>query len=240
MLTRGAVMAEQVVGGFSAVYPVLRAFEENNRARRGYFVETLGAAQFGTPGSIDRLRTFASPDRVPGGAGRPGRHRPGERLRRRAAVARATVRRRPPGDRRRRGHRSEQEDVRAPGRAQGRRPGRAGRRRTRPLRRAGRQDPAVVDRGRARPQGGGDGALQRGARRGRWAGWSCRGPTASPCTPRRRSRPRSRRPASRPPPAACACAPEWRDRRGPPGRRRHGPQARPMERFTAKACALYC
>ena len=50
VLTRGAVMAEQVTGGFSAVYPVLRAFEENGRARRGYFVETLGAAQFGTPG----------------------------------------------------------------------------------------------------------------------------------------------------------------------------------------------
>jgi ATP-dependent helicase Lhr and Lhr-like helicase len=49
------------------VYPVLRAFEENGRARRGYFVETLGAAQFGTPGSVDRLRSFASPDRVPGG-----------------------------------------------------------------------------------------------------------------------------------------------------------------------------
>ncbi|MCW2701126.1 MAG: associated domain protein [Blastococcus sp.] len=68
VLTRGAVMAEQVVGGFPAVYPVLRAFEENGRARRGYFVETLGAAQFGTPGSVDRLRGFASPDRVPGGA----------------------------------------------------------------------------------------------------------------------------------------------------------------------------
>jgi ATP-dependent Lhr-like helicase len=68
VLTRGAVMAEQVTGGFSAVYPVLRAFEENGRARRGYFVETLGAAQFGTPGSVDRLRSFASPDRVPSGA----------------------------------------------------------------------------------------------------------------------------------------------------------------------------
>jgi ATP-dependent helicase Lhr and Lhr-like helicase len=68
VLTRGAVMAEQVTGGFSAVYPVLRAFEENGRARRGYFVETLGAAQFGTPGSVDRLRSFAAPDRVPGGA----------------------------------------------------------------------------------------------------------------------------------------------------------------------------
>jgi len=68
VLTRGAVTAEQVQGGFSAVYPVLRAFEENGRARRGYFVETLGAAQFGTPGSVDRLRSFASPDRVPSGA----------------------------------------------------------------------------------------------------------------------------------------------------------------------------
>jgi ATP-dependent Lhr-like helicase len=68
VLTRGAVMAEQVSGGFSAVYPVLRAFEENGRARRGYFVETLGAAQFGTPGSVDRLRSFASPDRIPGSA----------------------------------------------------------------------------------------------------------------------------------------------------------------------------
>ncbi|NEK57198.1 ATP-dependent helicase [Geodermatophilus sabuli] len=68
VLTRGAVMAEQVSGGFSAVYPVLRAFEENGRARRGYFVETLGAAQFGTPGSVDRLRSFASPDRVPASA----------------------------------------------------------------------------------------------------------------------------------------------------------------------------
>jgi ATP-dependent Lhr-like helicase len=68
LLTRGAVVAEQVPGGFSAVYPVLRAFEENGRARRGYFVETLGAAQFGTAGSVDRLRTFATPDRTPSGA----------------------------------------------------------------------------------------------------------------------------------------------------------------------------
>ena len=31
-------------------------------------METLGAAQFGTPGSVDRLRSFAAPDRLPGGA----------------------------------------------------------------------------------------------------------------------------------------------------------------------------
>jgi ATP-dependent Lhr-like helicase len=67
VLTRGAVQAEQVSGGFSAVYPVLRAFEENGRARRGYFVETLGAAQFGGAGAVDRLRSFASPDRTPSG-----------------------------------------------------------------------------------------------------------------------------------------------------------------------------
>ena len=92
VLTRGAVMAEQVAGGFSAVYPVLRAFEENGRARRGYFVETLGAAQFGTPGSVDRLRSFASPDRVPGGRRRARGDRPGQRLRRGAAVAGAADR----------------------------------------------------------------------------------------------------------------------------------------------------
>jgi ATP-dependent Lhr-like helicase len=56
-----------VAGGFSAVYPVLRAFEDNGRARRGYFVETLGAAQFGSVGAIDRLRSFSAPDRTPTG-----------------------------------------------------------------------------------------------------------------------------------------------------------------------------
>ena len=105
VLTRGAVMAEQVAGGFSAVYPVLRAFEENGRARRGYFVETLGAAQFGTPGSVDRLRSFAAPDRVPGGAVVLAAHRPGERLRRRPAVAGPAGRRRPGGRGPGRGHR---------------------------------------------------------------------------------------------------------------------------------------
>ena len=39
---------------------MLSAFEDSGRCRRGYFVEGLGAAQFGTAGSIDRLRTFSS------------------------------------------------------------------------------------------------------------------------------------------------------------------------------------
>ncbi|MFF5171096.1 DEAD/DEAH box helicase [Micromonospora sp. NPDC000089] len=61
VVTRGAVMAEQVVGGFAAVYPVLSALEERGAARRGYFVEGLGAAQFAVPGAVDRIRALADP-----------------------------------------------------------------------------------------------------------------------------------------------------------------------------------
>jgi ATP-dependent Lhr-like helicase len=63
VVTRGAVMSERTPGGFAATYRVLSAFEETGRCRRGYFVEGLGAAQFGTAGAIDRLRTFMSTDR---------------------------------------------------------------------------------------------------------------------------------------------------------------------------------
>lgn len=59
VVTRGAVMSERVAGGFAGVYKVLSAFEDTGRCRRGYFIEGLGAAQFGTAGAIDRLRTFS-------------------------------------------------------------------------------------------------------------------------------------------------------------------------------------
>jgi ATP-dependent Lhr-like helicase len=59
VVTRGAVMSERVPGGFASVYKVLSAFEETGRCRRGNFVASLGAAQFGTSGSVDRLRTYA-------------------------------------------------------------------------------------------------------------------------------------------------------------------------------------
>ncbi|WP_205473535.1 ATP-dependent helicase [Nocardioides sp. SYSU D00038] len=67
VVIRGAVVNERVPGGFAAVYKVLSAFEDSGRCRRGYFVDGLGAAQFGTSGSIDRLRTFTelSPDAKP-------------------------------------------------------------------------------------------------------------------------------------------------------------------------------
>ncbi len=58
VVTRGAVMAEGQPGGFAAVYPILAALEERGAARRGYFVEGLGAAQFAVPGAVDRLRAL--------------------------------------------------------------------------------------------------------------------------------------------------------------------------------------
>ncbi|MET0423241.1 MAG: DEAD/DEAH box helicase, partial [Actinoplanes sp.] len=61
VVTRGAVMSEGVTGGFAAVYPVLAALEERGAARRGYFVEGLGAAQFAVPGAVDRLRALSDP-----------------------------------------------------------------------------------------------------------------------------------------------------------------------------------
>lgn len=56
IVTREGVAAEDIAGGFSAVYPVLRALEETGRVRRGYFVEGLGAAQFALPGAAERAR----------------------------------------------------------------------------------------------------------------------------------------------------------------------------------------
>ncbi len=68
VVTRGAVAGEGVTGGFSLVYRTLRGFEEVGRCRRGYFIEGLGAAQFATVGTIDRLRSFVELGR---GAGAP-------------------------------------------------------------------------------------------------------------------------------------------------------------------------
>jgi ATP-dependent helicase Lhr and Lhr-like helicase len=61
IVTRGAVAAERVPGGFAAVYPVFKAFEDSGRCRRGYFVAGLGGAQFALPGAVDRMRAMASP-----------------------------------------------------------------------------------------------------------------------------------------------------------------------------------
>ncbi|WP_344655281.1 ATP-dependent helicase [Catenulispora subtropica] len=60
VVTRGSVMSERIPGGYAGVYSVLSAYEEAGRARRGYFVEGLGAAQFAAEGAVDRLRSLAA------------------------------------------------------------------------------------------------------------------------------------------------------------------------------------
>jgi ATP-dependent Lhr-like helicase len=60
VLTRGAVLGEGTAGGFAGIYPVLAAYEDAGRVRRGYFVEGLGGAQFAAPGAVDRLRAVAA------------------------------------------------------------------------------------------------------------------------------------------------------------------------------------
>ena len=56
VLTRGA--ADGVPGGFAMLYKVLTAFEDAGRCQRGYFVESLGGAQFAASATVDRLRSY--------------------------------------------------------------------------------------------------------------------------------------------------------------------------------------
>jgi ATP-dependent Lhr-like helicase len=65
VLTREQVLAEGVPGGFSALYPELSQLETLGVARRGYFVEGLGGAQFALPGAVERLRAGRSDDAAP-------------------------------------------------------------------------------------------------------------------------------------------------------------------------------
>jgi ATP-dependent Lhr-like helicase len=56
IVTRDGVRGEGIVGGYSAVYGELKALETLGLARRGYFVEGLGGAQFALGGAVERLR----------------------------------------------------------------------------------------------------------------------------------------------------------------------------------------
>ncbi|CAM4158363.1 ATP-independent RNA helicase DbpA [Mycobacterium basiliense] len=58
VLTKGAVAAEGVPGGFAVLYKVLSAYEDAGRCQRGYFVESLGGAQFAVASTVDRLRRY--------------------------------------------------------------------------------------------------------------------------------------------------------------------------------------
>ncbi len=59
VVTRDAVLAEGIAGGFSGLYPVFTAMEDAGTVRRGYFIEGRGGSQFAVPGAVDRLRAAA-------------------------------------------------------------------------------------------------------------------------------------------------------------------------------------
>jgi ATP-dependent Lhr-like helicase len=65
ILTREQVRAEGLAGGFSGVYPELSQLETLGVARRGYFVEGLGGAQFALPGAVERLRATGREEEPP-------------------------------------------------------------------------------------------------------------------------------------------------------------------------------
>ena len=133
IVTRETVLAEGVPGGFSSLYGELSNLEMLGTARRGYFVEGLGGAQFALAGAVERLRSLphaegeylllaATDPAQPYGAALPWPKRDGGR--------------RP---------------ARTPGRLRA-----AARRRPDPLRRARRQEHRPADRARGRAAGRGD------------------------------------------------------------------------------------
>src|SRR5215218_10161079 len=62
IVTREQVLAEGIPGGFSSLYDQLAALETVGVARRGYFIEGLGGAQFALPGAVERLRAQRDDD----------------------------------------------------------------------------------------------------------------------------------------------------------------------------------
>jgi ATP-dependent helicase Lhr and Lhr-like helicase len=65
IVTREQVLAEGIPGGFSSLYDSLAALETIGVARRGYFIEGLGGAQFALPGAVERLRSQRDDDAAP-------------------------------------------------------------------------------------------------------------------------------------------------------------------------------
>jgi ATP-dependent Lhr-like helicase len=64
IVTRETVLAEGVPGGFAALYGELVNLETLGTARRGYFVEGLGGAQFALSAAVERLRGMRSDEPV--------------------------------------------------------------------------------------------------------------------------------------------------------------------------------
>ena len=65
IVTREQVLAEGIPGGFSSLYDQFTALETIGVARRGYFIDGLGGAQFALPGAVERLRAQRDDDTAP-------------------------------------------------------------------------------------------------------------------------------------------------------------------------------
>ena len=62
IVTRETVLSEGIPGGLSTLYGELSNLEILGTARRGYFVEGLGGAQFALAGAVERLRSLPRSD----------------------------------------------------------------------------------------------------------------------------------------------------------------------------------
>jgi ATP-dependent Lhr-like helicase len=65
LVTREVGAAEEIPGGFSAVYEVLRTMEETGKIRRGYFVSGVAAMQFALPPVLEMLRQLRERPEAP-------------------------------------------------------------------------------------------------------------------------------------------------------------------------------
>lgn len=63
VVSREAVTAETLPGGFTPLYQTFKALEESGKVRRGYFVEGMSGIQFAWAPTVDRLRAERSEDR---------------------------------------------------------------------------------------------------------------------------------------------------------------------------------
>ena len=60
VVMRESAAAEELPGGFSAIYPALRQMEERGWVRRGMFISGLGGSQFALAAAVESLRALRS------------------------------------------------------------------------------------------------------------------------------------------------------------------------------------
>jgi ATP-dependent Lhr-like helicase len=58
VVSREAAAAENIAGGYSAIYPALRTMEESGWIRRGRFIAGMGASQFAMNSAVEMLRSL--------------------------------------------------------------------------------------------------------------------------------------------------------------------------------------